>query len=299
MLMFDALNSFIEWKTLGHKKATIRGYSQDIRILCLYLHNPDVAFVTIDHIIGMINSMLVLGWDENSFIHKSSAYRRFFAYCKMRGYSTLDPELIPIPKQTFKIPRVAKEEDYRRLLSFIPENNDPRHIRNKAILNMLWDTGMRIEELLSLDVKDLDFVNNKAVVRTEKSRGKRPFREIMWREESAKSLKEWIAKREALQKKGSFEGKDALFISVTSQKFGCRLTKSGSGEAIRRYCNKAGIPYMNHHSFRHAFCHDIVKKGGSAADVMNLAGHSSVQSSTPYIMMFGKELEERYRALKG
>jgi integrase/recombinase XerD len=105
----------------------------------------------------------------------------------------------------------------------------------------------------------------------------------------------WITKREALKHKVNFEEADALFISATSWKSGYRFTIKGVGEMLRRYCNKAELPYMNAHSFRHHCGHHIIKAGGSTADVMNILGHASVQSTTIYTMMHGKELESRAR----
>ncbi len=67
---------------------------------------------------------------------------------------------------------------------------------------------------------------------------------------------------------------------------------------LRRYSNRAGIPYLNAHSFRHHMGHDIIQKGGSAADVMNILGHATLSSSSIYTMMNDKELEARYRLFK-
>lgn len=68
---------------------------------------------------------------------------------------------------------------------------------------------------------------------------------------------------------------------------------------LRRCSTRARLPYVNAHSFRHQLGHELIKQGGSAADVMNVLGHASLSSSTIYTMMTDKELEERYRLLKG
>jgi site-specific recombinase XerD len=85
---------------------------------------------------------------------------------------------------------------------------------------------------------------------------------------------------------------DALFISICSGGLhgnaGKRFNQKGVGEMLRRYCNRAEMPYINAHSFRHHMGHDIIKKGGSSADVMNILGHASVQSTTIYTMMTDK-----------
>lgn len=201
------------------------------------------------------------------------------------------------------MPRIADEETYKKLVAVIPKKtNHGRHIRNLAIINMLWDTGARNGEILSLDVHDLQLDRMRAIIKTEKSKGRRPIREIFWTEDTNKNLKRWLEKREYLKTKIHFQEPDALFVGISAGPLaptnGRRLAIKGVGEMLRRYSNKAEIPYMNAHSFRHHMGHDIVKKGGSSADVMNILGHATLASSSIYTMMTDKELEERYRLFK-
>lgn len=135
----------------------------------------------------------------------------------------------------------------------------------------------------------------RAVINTEKSKGRRPFREIFWTQTTNNNIWAWLRKRDELKKAVKFTEPEALFISATGLKIGNRLSIKGVGEMLRRYSNNADIPYMNAHSFRHRMGHHIIKNGGSSADVMNILGHSSVQSTTIYTMMADNELEKRYR----
>lgn len=134
-------------------------------------------------------------------------------------------------------------------------------------------------------------------------KGKRPIREIFWTEQTNNNLVKWIEKRDKLKRKMTIHDPEAVFISICSGALadtaGKRLTQKGVGEMLRRYANKAGISYVNAHAFRHHMGHHIVNKGGSASDVMNILGHSSLASSSIYTMMADKELEQRYRMLKG
>jgi site-specific recombinase XerD len=163
---------------------------------------------------------------------------------------------------------------------------------------MLWDTGARNGELLSLDISDIDSARRRAIIRTEKSRGWRPIREIFWTDPTNRNLERWMAKRADLAMDNELKDLEALFISVCNF-FGRRLSLKGIGEMLRRYCNRAKIPCINAHSFRHHMGHDIIRKGGSSADVMNILGHASIQSSAIYTMMNDRELETRYRKFKG
>lgn len=299
MYFKDAIDQFSDWRKFKVKRQTVKGYDQTLRQFCLYLRNPQIEDITIHHVMDFLNGMKEIGWDTNSFVGKCMALRKFFEFYRLQGYPVLDENLIPIPAKEHKLPRVANEGNYRQLVASIPrDTNDGRHIRNLVLINMLWDTGARNGELLSLDIADLDMERRRAVINTEKSKGRRPFREIFWTADTHGNLLQWIKKREQLQKRMKFEEPDALFVSICSgpqETAGRRFSIKGVGEMLRRYSNKAKLPYMNAHSFRHRMGHHIIKSGGSSADVMNILGHSSVQSSTIYTMMTDRELEKRYR----
>lgn len=300
----EAIEKFKNWRTFKVKKQTVKGYDRELRNFCLFLRNPDIEAITINDVMDYLNGKADLGWDRNSFVGTCMALRKFFEFYRMQNYPVIDENLIPIPQKEYKIPRVADEENYKKLLGIIPtKTNDPRHIRNLAIINLLWDTGARNGEIVSLNVSDLQLDRMKAVIKTEKSRGRRPIREIFWTADTNESLKRWLEKREHLKEKVFFKEPEALFVSTCGSggisRSGSRFQIKGVGEMLRRYSNRAKIPNMNPHSFRHHMGHDVIKKGGSSADVMNLLGHASVQSTTIYTMMTDTELEKRYRVFKG
>lgn len=296
----NAIDQFSNWRQFKVKGSTVKGYDRELRNFCLFLRNPEIENIRISEVMEYLNGMREMGWQHNSFVGKSMALRKFFEFYRLQGFPVLNEDLIPIPHMEHGIPRIADEQNYQKLISAIPkETSDPRHIRNMAIINMLWDTGARNGEILSLNTSDLDLDRKRAIIKTEKSKGRRPIREIFWTQTTNDHIWNWLTKREHLSKIISIKDPDALFISATSLKSGQRLGIKGVGEMLRRYSNRAGIPYMNAHSFRHHMGHDIIKKGGATADVMNILGHASVQSTTIYTMMTDRELEARYRQFKG
>lgn len=298
--MKEAVMEFSNWRQFKVKGNTVKGYDRELRNFCLFLRNPELTKITLNDVMDYLNGIIELGWDPNSLMPRCMALRKFFEYMRLRGFSSLNEELIPIPRKQYKIPRVVDEENYKKLVEIIPaKTNDPRHIRNMAIINLLWDTGARNGELLSINISDVDLEKKKALIRTEKNRGSRPFREIFWTDDTNKTLKKWMDKREALGNKVTFKDPEALFLSLVSCQAGQRFSIKGVGEMLRRYANRAGIPYINAHAFRHHMGHDIIHQGGSTADVMNILGHASVASSSIYTMMTNVELESRYRTFKG
>ncbi len=295
MRFSDAIQQFSNWRQFKVKRHTVRGYDHELRIFCLFLRNPPIEDISINDVMDYLGGLKKLGWNPNSFIPKCMALRKFFEFWRLQGYKVLDEELIPIPRKEYNIPRVIAEDDYRRLLAAIPTNDDPRHVRNRVIINLLWDTGARNGEIVALNAEDLDHERMKAVIKTEKSRGRRPLREIFWTGDTNANLLQWLEARHRLK----VTDPQALFVCACGGHAGQRFSIKGVGEMLRRYSNAARLPYMNAHSFRHHMGHAIVKKGGSAPDVMNILGHATLASSSIYTMMSDKELEERYRKLIG
>jgi site-specific recombinase XerD len=302
MKFHDAIKEFTAWKTFTVKDGTSKGYDLDLRSLALYLRNPEIETIGWEHIQEFSNGMLQLGWDKNTIARKFMAFRKFFQYWHKKNPKVLDPEWIPVLHFDMKQPKVIDEENYHKILAAIPtERVDIRHIRNRAMLNILWDTGARNGEVLSLDIDDLNFTTQKAVIRTEKARFRRKYREIFWTDETNNNLKLWIDKRAAYCKKNANRITDpkAVFINVSGTKPATRMLNAGFSELLRTLCDRADIQHFNPHSFRHHMGHDIIKKGGSNSDVSNILGHSSLESSYVYTMMNDQELENRYRHFKG
>jgi integrase/recombinase XerD len=300
MLMSKAVALFSDWRKLKVKGDTVKCYDRDLRFLCLYLRDPEIEDVTLEQLVGYMSGLTALGWDSNTMIVKAMAIRKFLEFWRLQGYEVINEELVPVPSKKYKLPRVASEDDYQKLLAAIPQRTrDPRHIRNNAIVRLLWDTGGRNGEILSLNLTDLDSSHREAIIATEKSKGRRPFRQVLWSDETNGALVRWLEKREDLRfKMKEFMDEEAVFISICGSRFdtsGRRFTIKGVGEMLRRYANRAGLPILNAHSFRHHKGHDIIQRGGSVADVMNILGHSSVQSTTIYTAMAGREMRDRAR----
>lgn len=302
MKFFDAIKDFTSWKQFDVKELTAHGYMADLRILCLYLHNPEIEEISLQDVLKHLTEMRQMEWAENTFTRKCQAFKNFFEFYRKQGHKVLDPDLIPMPAKEYHIPRVAEESDYQKLVQSIPRDNNSRNVRNLAIINLLWDTGARNSEICDLNVSELDLKEMKSVIKTKKNKGRRPFREIFWTPPTNENLQRWLYMRDTLQtrkkQRVALKEPDALFFSLGAGKSGLRMNNSGVGELLRRNSNRAGIATMNAHSFRHHMGHDIVEKGGSNSDVSNILGHSNLESSYVYTMLTNKPLQERYKHFK-
>ena len=215
----------------------------------------------------------------------------------MEGYDVLPLNVFEIPLKNFdQPPRTATVEEFQKLLSVIPRNNDPRHIRNLAIVSLFWDTGARNSELMSINTDRLDLEAKTIIIKTAKNRGSNPFRPIYWEEMAHNNLLSWMKTRESIIKRKNIRLPDpnALFICLSGSRVGHRLTNKGVGEMLRNYSKKADIyPILNAHSFRHAKGHSIIKGGGSNTDVAGSLGHSNLLSSMVYTNLSDPDKKER------
>ena len=304
MTLLDSVNKFIEWRGLKRGLRTINGDVSHLTHFCMFMRdlNREVETITLETCIEWLQMMLALGYDENTVHKKAVALSVFFQFLSRMKLDVLDASLIPIPKRVFRFPRVANEKSYKKLLGVIPDDmkygRNYCHIRNKAIIMLLWDTGARNGEAISLNLKDIDTNKLSAKIYTEKSRGTIPFREIFWSQESNEVLKKWLTVREAFCNEVEIEDEEAVFIGIKSGRGtyphrGRRLQVNYVSEILRKYSNKAKLEVPLHpHDFRHRFGRDLAVQGENNSVISSLMGHARLTSSYPYTMLFGQEREE-------
>lgn len=303
MKLSQAIQEFRDWRGFRVTGHTVVRYDSVLKIFCLCLGDPDIEAIQLQHVMRHMSEMQRLGWKRNGLNIVALALRKFFEFFNMRGYQCMDENLIPLPRKEFNIPRVASDTDYKKLTSAIPKDTDPHNQRNLALISMVWDTWARIGEVLSLDEQDLKFNRNgsgSATIKTEKSRGRRPIREIFWKPSTVRHLKKWLEKKHHLQEKFHFSDPNAVFVTISKCESydtrGNRMTGKNANEVFRRISNTAGLKAnVNPHSMRHHGGREIIKKGGSNSDVSNILGHSNIESSAIYTMMYGDDLRERWQ----
>lgn len=304
MQLHEAIKEFIELKKVKgpRSRKTAARYESTLRIFCLCMQDPLLEDIELSHILWYLKEQERLGWKPNGINLVGLALRKFFEFCQMRKFTVaFNENLIPLKEKTFSIPRVTDIETFKKLLHQIPEGSvHAHHIRNRAILLMLWDTGVRSGELMSVDISDLDLKNRTALIKTEKSRGRRPVRQIFWTAETHKHLLQWMEKLKELRENFSFTDSEALFVSISKSSRqplrGCRMTVRGVSEVMRVLSNQAGLPIIsNAHGIRHSMGRDTVKTLRSNSAVSNILGHSSLESSYVYTMLFGEDLKEQWQ----
>ncbi len=292
MLLSDAITMvFGELGGLREKLQTARGYERDARQFCLYVHNPPIENVHISDIERYLHESEAVGFSRNGMQMKACALRKLFKALRRHGHFVVDPNEIPLPRKDFKETKVATDEQIAKVLQVLSKSPQKHcRLRNRAILLLLRDTGMRCGELQALDLKDIDLDKKRALIQTKKSRGMRPIRAVFWYDECNEAMKEWLEEREKfLQKRNTKE--DALFVIVHKNKGVARIGPSAAGIAFRKASWIAGVKPLNPHSLRHRKGHLLAKSGANNSIISGVLGHSSLASSFVYTMMNDTELE--------
>lgn len=198
------------------------------------------------------------------------AIKGFFKYWKAKGRSQVAWELIEGPRIPEKVPNFISPDQYDLIDDFLDADNFS-DLTKRTIINLLWDTGMRIGELVSLDLKDVDRNKKYTYITTEKSK---KIRVVMWSAKTHELLIKYIGVRICL------DNRPELFQSPhghTRMRLPART--------VQRWCSRIGNELgfkINPHAFRHGKMHEVLKRGGNRHHVKTIAGHSSISSSEVY-----------------
>jgi site-specific recombinase XerD len=166
MLLSDAITLvFNDLGGLREKLQTARGYERDGRQFCLYVHNPPIENVHLTDIERYLRELEDVGFARNGIQMKACALRKLFGALRRHGHYVVDPNAIPIPRREFKETKVATEDQIAAVLDVFSKSPQ-RHLRlrNKAILLLLRDTGMRCGELQALNVQQVDLESKRALI---------------------------------------------------------------------------------------------------------------------------------------
>ena len=200
--------------------------------------------------------------------------RAFFEFCRKNGMISFDPsEALKAPKVIKKKPSVLTETETVRLLSM--PDDDIKGIRDKAMLELLCDTGLRVSELLNLSVSDIDTAK-----RTLKVSGSRT-RNITYDKRISRYIQDYLDKgRKKLIGDGVDEG--CLFLNISGES----MSRQGFWKLIKKYGKEAGIETeLTPHVLRHSFAAHALRSGKDLKKVQSILGHSDISTTSSYLGM--------------
>jgi len=213
------------------------------------------------------------------------ALRAFLKYLAKRDIESLAPERIELAKTGARELDLVSNAELTRLLDG-PKGGDLKALRDKAILELFFSTGLRVSELCSLNRDTIDMSRDEFSIR-----GKGEKVRIVFLSPAAKE-----AIKAYLKKRGDME--EALFVSVSeiSKDKASRLTSRSIERLVKHYATLAGINRkVTPHTLRHAFATDLLQNGADIRSVQMMLGHSSISTTQIYTHLTDKQLRETHQ----
>ena len=279
----DALARFDDWQLArGMAEKTRRAYGVDLAQLAEWasgrqLEPHSLTHRELRHFAGVVSER---GATKSTVARKLAAIRTFYRHLVERGELEANPaELVSSPKKDSYLPKVLKPDEVGELLERIP-GSTPLDLRDRALLELAYAAGLRAEELVNLDVKNLQA--DAEEVRVEGKGGRTrvvPVGEHAWR-----ALERYLARGRTVLATGESE---ALFLSKT----GKRLSTSDVRRRLRLQTRRAGI---SPHTLRHSFATHLLEGGADLRTIQELLGHSSISTTQTYTRVESKRLKKAY-----
>lgn len=220
------------------------------------------------------------------------ALRGFLSFLLKKGYNVLSPDKVELGKQEKRQVSFLEPDEIKRLLE-APKGNNLRNLRDKAILEILFSSGLRVSELISLNREDINLEKGEFTVR-----GKGGKLRIVFLSESAKTaIKNYLDKR--------IDISEALFIRVpkklASDNPNLRTTSRTIQRIIKKYAARAGIvgKEVSPHTLRHSFATEMLALGADIRSVQELLGHSSITTTQVYTHVTDPRLKEIHKKYHG
>ena len=278
---------------------TLRNYSSDLEQFLDYLapvnhqtgkrNSPEVA--VIDHLTirEWIASLHSAQKKKASIARKLATLRTFFQFLVREGLLELNPaKLVATPKQEKKLPRHLSVEDAIRFIE-TPDNDTDLGKRDRAMLELMYATGVRVAELTTLNLADIDFRNQ--LIRVTGKRRKQ--RIVPFGEPAGQALRAYLKIRDNFLMKAavSLRDEEALFLNYQ----GTRITTRSVGRMVDKYIQIcAGIHNISPHALRHSFATHLLDSGADLRDIQELLGHARLSTTQVYTHVSMEKLIEVY-----
>ncbi len=272
-------------QTDGLADNTCRAYENDLCQFLLFLQDADLCQVQACHISNYLAKRVDAGMTPTTNARIQSSLKRFYRFLLDEHYITENPtSRLQRPQQRRQLPKSLAEQDVEALLS-APDIHTVLGLRDKTMLEMLYATGLRVTELVTIRLQDYDL--NAGVL---KVMGKGSKERLLPLGEHAQYwLEKYLAERSRLLQAGA---SDVLFLSKRGQ----GMTRQTFWYAIKRHAKTAAITKpLSPHTLRHAFATHLLNHGADLRIVQLLLGHSNVSTTQIYTHVTNARLKAMHQ----
>jgi integrase/recombinase XerD len=261
---------------------TIAAYKNDLNQLLKHItkKHPDLqswSEVDADIVEEYVEFMGDKTYASSSVARKVAAVKSFFNYLHSRSLIEDNPTTqVDSPKVKKRLPQTLDFKDVERLLQAPKQKRSPKNLRDTALLAMLYATGMRVTEVVSLQQKDVDLANATLYCPSKEDQ----VRELPFDEETKSILTTYLEEGRPYLVKDSSE--EALFLNHRGQ----QLTRQGLWLIIKAYAKEANLDKsVTPHTLRHSFAAHKLANGSNLQEVQQLLGHANISTTQIYTQL--------------
>ncbi len=284
----ELISSFLNYIRLERNLSanTVSAYASDLRLYLEYLKSKDLEARQAGHgdITGYLRGRRDLDLKTSTLSRELESIRMFHKYLFAEGLAAKDPSSkTASPKLVSRLPSAMSVREVERLINSIPDEKE-HQVRFKAMLELLYATGMRVSELTQIPFASLDL--DSGFVRIL---GKgRKERIVPLGKASRVAVRKYLAFRSK-----KFDGKtEALFPT----KFGKAMTRNEFWRQLKAYSKKTGIRLNVHpHILRHSFASHLLAGGADLRSVQELLGHASLVTTQIYTHLDTRQMKDAHR----
>jgi tyrosine recombinase XerC len=269
--MVERFLSYLE-RQRNFSPHTVRSYRNDLTQFTAFAESRGVDRPQkVTHILlrGFLAELTGSGRERSTVGRKVSAVRSFFKFLLQEGVISRNPaEGLRGLRRTKKLPGFLDETQTEELVT-APTESEPQGLRDRAILELLYSTGLRVSEVAGLTVEDVDLDTEMVLAR---GKGKKE-RLVPMGVKAALAVRKYLRSRGQSAKKAK-----PLFLN----RFGKRLTQRSIRRVVDKYARAKGLPHVSPHTLRHSFATHMLDRGADLRAVQELLGHSSLSTTQVY-----------------
>lgn len=284
----DALRLFLEYLAVekGLSRNTITSYARDVRKFVGFVKAARIALNRVSEptVVGFIHRQSQAGLSARSLARLISGLRSFFKFLVLSGLLKKDPSSqMTTPSAWLALPKFLTVAEVEELLR-TPDDNKVHGVRNRAILEVLYGSGLRVSELAALKLAEVNLEDGFLVCR-----GKGGKERIVPLGRSAcDAVKRYLAEVRPLVNP---EAREELFLSRRGRPF----TRQGIWKLLRQHASKAGLAdKISPHTLRHSFATHLLERGADLRSVQLMLGHSQITTTQIYTHVSRERLRRVY-----
>lgn len=275
---------YLKSKSLSEN--TIKNYFRDLIDYFNYLNQNNLsAFKSIkpEHIRKMLSFLIDRGFSKLSISRKISAIKSYLTFLEKFNYSSDNySELITIPKKTRSLPKVMTEKEINQLIKHV-EINTKKNLRDDALIELLYSTGLRVSEIANLKIGDINFEKSEIKILGKGNKQ----RVVIFNNKSKEKIIKYLKNDKRLISLNT----GALF----QNKFKQSLSPRSIQRLLKKYLNFSGInSKYSTHTLRHTFATHLLEGGADIKVIQQLLGHSSPETTKIYTHLSSPALKNVY-----